>query len=160
MCKSACFLHIKSYEWKHVQVLGVIKYCVWVHLGDAHRISWDCCEVISSLVGEGVNVCELNSFKGMEQTQYLHYWKELPQLLYIHVIVFHLLYHLPCLQSYTLKGLIWESYGSGLSELANTATNSSYVYIQAVLLLYILSKLWINFWSWIRRKDVLLLAYQ
>ena len=110
--------------------------------------------VLSSIVSE--SILETRIDKGMEQTQYLHYWKELPQLLYVHVIVFHLLYHLPCLQSYTLKGLTWESYGSGLSELANTATISSYVYIQAVLLLYILSKLWINFRSWIRHKDVFL----
>ena len=85
---------MKSNEWKHVLASGILKFCIRGLLGDAQRKTlYEFCDVISLLATGEVNVSELDSLEYRVHRVLSLLERDFPVSL--HVIVFHLLHHLP-----------------------------------------------------------------
>ena len=85
---------MKSNEWKHVLASGILKFCIRGLLGDAQRKTlYEFGDVISLPATEEVNVSELDSLEYRVHRVLSLLERDFPVSL--HVIVFHLLHHLP-----------------------------------------------------------------
>ena len=79
---------------KSVLASGILKFCIRGLLGDTQRKTlYEFCDVLSLLVAEGVNVSDLDSLEYRVHRVLSLLERDFPVSL--HVIVFHLLHHLP-----------------------------------------------------------------
>lgn len=86
--------YIKSIEWKHVLCSGILKYCIRGLLGEKQRESlFELCDVVAALLAYDVAEEDMDSLEYRVNRVLSLFERDFPVSL--HVIVFHLLHHLP-----------------------------------------------------------------
>ena len=87
-------VHMKSVQWKHILTSGILKYCIRELLGPFQRKTiFELCDVLSLLLSEEVCISELDALEDRVHRVLSLLERDFPVSL--HVIVFHLLHHLP-----------------------------------------------------------------
>ena len=87
-------IHMKSVQWKHVLASGILKYCIRGLLGPFQRKTiFELCDVMSLLLSEEVCISKLDALENRVHRVLSLLERDFPVSL--HVIVFHLLHHLP-----------------------------------------------------------------
>lgn len=86
--------YLKSVEWKHVLCSGILKYCIRDILGEEQRKTlYELCDVVSELLDYNVDDDAIDSIEYRVHRVLSLLERNFPVSL--HVIVFHLLHHLP-----------------------------------------------------------------
>ena len=87
-------VHLKSVQWKYVLASGVLKYCLRNLLGTFQRKTlFELCDVLSLLLSEEIDYSEFDVVERRVHRVLSLLERDFPVSL--HVIVFHLLHHLP-----------------------------------------------------------------
>lgn len=87
-------VHLKLVEWMHVLASGILKYCVRGCLGKKQRLAlYEMCDVVPALSANSVDSSELDDTE--HRVSRALCLLERYYSISIHVIVFHLLHHLP-----------------------------------------------------------------
>ncbi len=95
---------MKSHEWKQLISTGILKYCIRGLLGKRQRATvFELCDVVAQLCAEVIDVHELDALEVRVHRVLALLERDFPVSL--HVIVFHLLHHLPTF----LKRFLWSS---------------------------------------------------
>lgn len=90
-CKT---VYLKSVEWKHALVSGILKFCIRGCLGKKQRSTvFELCDVLSDLCSRCVDVLEVEELEYRLNRVLALLERDYPVSL--HVIMFHLLHHLP-----------------------------------------------------------------
>lgn len=86
--------YVKSIEWRHVLCSGILKYCIRGLLGEQQRKTlFELCDVVASLLDYGVTNDSIDSLEYRVHRVLSLLERDFP--ISLHVIVFHLLHHLP-----------------------------------------------------------------
>ena len=86
--------YIKSIEWKHVLSSGILKYCIRGLVGEKQRKAlFELCDVVAALLAYDVTEEDVDSLEYRVHRVLSLLERDFPVSL--HVIVFHLLHHLP-----------------------------------------------------------------
>ena len=87
-------MYLKSVEWKHVLISGILKFCIRGCLGKKQRSTvFELCNVLSDLCSRSINVVEVDGLEYRLNRVLALLERDYPVSL--HVIMFHLLHHLP-----------------------------------------------------------------
>lgn len=87
-------VHLKSVEWMHALASGILKYCVRGCLGNKQRQTlYEMCDVVAALSASAIDPSEVDSIEYRVSKVLSLLERDYP--ISIHVIVFHLLHHLP-----------------------------------------------------------------
>lgn len=87
-------VHLKSVEWRHVLASGILKYCIRGFLGKRQRLTlYEICDIIAALSVSMIDPSELDDTEYRVSKALSLLERDYP--VSIHVIVFHLLHHLP-----------------------------------------------------------------
>lgn len=85
---------MKSVQWKHTVTSGILQYCIRGLLESHQRKTLnESCDVLSELVAEGVDMSRIDILEYRTHRVLALLERDFPVSL--HVIVFHLLHHLP-----------------------------------------------------------------
>ena len=86
--------YVKSIEWKHVLCSGILKYCIRGLLGEQQRTTlFELCDVLAALLDYGIAESDIDSLEYRLHRVLSLLERDFPVSL--HVIVFHLLHHMP-----------------------------------------------------------------
>lgn len=86
--------HLKSNQWKHVLSSGILKFCIRGLLGKSQeRTLMELCDVVSILCSEEVNIQNMDGMEYRVHRVLSLMERDFPAT--IHVIMLHLLHHLP-----------------------------------------------------------------
>lgn len=87
-------MHLKCIEWKHLMTDGILKYCLKGLLGNFQRKTlFELCDVLTELVAEEINLFSIDKLEYRTHRVLCLLERDFPVSL--HVIVMHLLHHLP-----------------------------------------------------------------
>lgn len=87
-------VYVKSVEWKHVLTSGILKFCVRGCLGKKQRSTlFELCDVLSDLCCRAIDVAKIDTLEYRLNRVLSLLERDYP--VSIHVIMFHLLHHLP-----------------------------------------------------------------